>query len=137
MKRTLFLLILTAWCHLTGCASLKPGADPLVVRCEQAEQVAFSTFNAFVHLVADHEAKVKATVPAAFTFAEWLRAKTADGTPRGLAMVTSLGNVRRAYAANRSPENKATVLGALAAVQAAIEESQRHLSTLNAQPSTH
>ena len=61
---------------------------------------------------------------------EQLRAKTADGTPRGLAMVTSLGNVRRAYAANRSPENKATVLGALAAVQAAIEESQRHLAAV-------
>lgn len=114
----------------TGCAGLKPGADPLVVRCEQAEQVAFSTFDTFVHLVADHEAEVKARVPAAYVFAEWLRAKAPDGQPRGLAMVASLGSVRRAYAANRTPERKASLLSALAALQASVGEAQKHIATV-------
>ncbi|MEQ2008125.1 MAG: hypothetical protein ABMA26_15110 [Limisphaerales bacterium] len=126
MKHLLALLCLV----LTGCATLQPGADPLVVRCQQAEATAFATFDTFVHLVADHETKVRATVPAAYTFAEWLRAKGPDGTPRGLAMISSLGNVRRAYAASRTPEHKASLVSALAALQAAVAESQRHLTAL-------
>ena len=103
------LLLSLALFGATGCATLQPGADPVVVRAEQTEQVAFATFDTFVHLVADHEADVQAKVPAAFTFAEWLRAKEADGTPRGLALVNSLSTVRRAYASHRTPENQASL----------------------------
>ena len=131
MKRTIALLIFTLAFHLAGCASLQPGADPVVVRCQQAERVAFSTFDTFVHLVADNEVRVKSIAPAAFDFAEWLRAKQLDGTPRGLSMISSLGRVRRAYEANRSADNKASVLSALAALQAAVTESQKHLAVIN------
>lgn len=124
------LALLSSVLLLCGCASLQPGADPLVVRCQQAEATAFATFDTFVHLVADHEAKVKATVPAAFAFAEWLRAKQPDGLPRGLSLVESLGTVRRAYAANRTPAGKASLLSALASLQAAVAESQKHLTAL-------
>lgn len=131
MKNLRRCFLLFAFCFsLLGCATLQPGADPLVVRCQQAEAIAFSTFDTYVHLVADNEKRVKALAPAAYDFAEWLRAKTPEGTPRGLAMITSLGNVRRAYAAHRTPEHKASLLAALAALQSAVSESQRHLATV-------
>ena len=130
MKRiaVMFLLLPLLLC---GCfATLKPGEDPLVVRSQQAEQVAFTTFDTYLRLVHEHEARVRSKVPAAFKFAEWLRAKNSDGTARGLAMVTSLSNVRRAYAVSRTAANKASLTSALAAVTSAISEAQKHLAVV-------
>lgn len=134
MNRILALLILTLGFHLCGCASLQPGADPVVVRAQQAEQVAFATFDTYLRLVHQHESRVRATVPAALEFAEWLREKRPDGQPRGLAMVQSLGDVRRAYAAHRTPEKKASLTSAIALLQATVAETQKHLALVK--PST-
>lgn len=118
-----------------GCfATLKPGADAVVVRAQQAEQMAFATFDTYLKMVHAHEAKVKSTAPAAYDFAEWLRAKQPDGQPRGLAMIESLGRVRRAYAANRTTEGKSSLLSALSALQSSIAETQKHLAAVQPQP---
>lgn len=126
--KLLALLILTL--SLVGCATLSPTADPLVVRTEQVERIAFDTFDTFVRLVSRYEAKVKATAPAAYDFAEWLRAKGPDGKPRGIAMVKSLDATRRAYKANRSDVNRATLSSSLAALEKALNEAQAHLVTV-------
>ena len=126
--KLLALLILTL--SLVGCATLSPTADPLVVRTEQVERIAFDTFDTFVRLVSRYEAKVKATAPAAYDFAEWLRAKGPDGRPRGIAMVKSLDATRRAYKANRSDVNRATLSSSLAALEKALSEAQAHLVTV-------
>lgn len=126
--KPLSLLILAF--SLLGCATLSPTEDPLVVRTEQVERVAFDTFDTYVKLVARYETKVKATAPAAYDFAEWLRAKGPDGKPRGIAMVKSLDATRRAYKANRSEANRLTLSSSLAALERALSEAQSHLVTV-------
>lgn len=129
--KTNLLLICSVLVIGLGCANLKPGADPVIVRAEQVEQVAFATFDTFVHLVAQHEDEVKERVPAAYQFAEWLRAKGPSGLPRGIALVKSLDTVRKAYKANRTPENKAGVASALAALESALAETQKQIAAVN------
>lgn len=125
-----FLAVILLAVSLAGCSTLNPNADPVLVRTEQVERVAFDTFDTYVRLVAAHEAKVKQVAPVAYQFAEWLRAKGPDGKPRGIAMVKSLDATRRAYKANRSAANKASLLSALAVIESALAETQKHLLTV-------
>lgn len=133
MNRTLALLILPLACHLCGCAALKPGADPLVVRCQQTERVAFETFDTFLRIERSQAARIRAVAPAVSDFAGWLREPLADG-PRGVSLVRSLGAVRRAYQADRSDGNRSKVESSLRIVAATLAETQKHLTAAKAIP---
>jgi len=102
----LAILILLLPLIFTGCAGLKPGADPIIVRAQQTERAAFETFDAFLRIERKNAARIRTAAPEVSKFAEWLRAPLPDG-PRGIALVKSLGNVRRAYANAKTPDNRA------------------------------
>lgn len=127
MKRILSLLLLSL--TLSGClAQLKPGADPIEVRAEQTVSAAFVTFDTFLKLEHQHEARLRTAAPAVVAFADWLREPMPDGLPRGLSMIQSANNVRRAYKASRSAENQASLVSALAAVESALAETNKQLA---------
>lgn len=131
MKTIVRLLSILALATFAGCASLQPGADPIIVRAQQTERVAFETFDTFLRLEHKHAARIRSAAPAVSKFAEWLREPQPDG-PRGIALVRSLGNVRRAYAAAKTPDNKARLSTALDALSAALAETQKHLTAAKA-----
>lgn len=113
-----------------GCARLQPGADPIVVRAEQAARLADANFGVFLRLENDQRAFYRTNAPNMHAFAEWLRARQPvtfpDGTrtnvARADAMIVNLINVKRAYQNSRSHSNlliTATLTLGEAATQAA------------------
>jgi hypothetical protein len=106
-----------------GCASLQPGADPLVVRVEQGETVAKASFDLVVNVDDSQRAFWITNAPAFHNFVEWLRAPVPLGTnayPRGIAMIFQVDSAKVAYEADKSSSN--ALLTAFAALTQA--ESQ-------------
>jgi hypothetical protein len=123
------LLIIPVAFLMAGCATIKSGSDPIVVRAEQSEQVAFATFDTFLKIDNANRQFFRTSLPAVHQFAEWLR--TPIGNPpsqRGIAMIESFDKVKVAYKSNRTPDNKANLITALATLEAAIAETQKQLN---------
>lgn len=131
--KNLAILLLLLPLMFAGCASLKPGADPLVVRCQQTERMAFETLDTFLRIERSQAARIRAVAPSVSDFAGWLREPLADG-PRGISLVKSLGAVRRAYQADRSDGNRSKVESSLRIVAATLAETQKHLTAAKAIP---
>lgn len=131
MKRNqLLLLPLLSLLLFSGCAVLKPGADPLVVRVEQSETVALATFNAILNVDNANRSFWRTSAPPFHAFCEFLRQPqviTQSPTnlitlPRGSAMLWSLDATKRAYIGSKSYSN--VVVSALATVEQALYEAQ-------------
>jgi len=135
--KTLFRLfsLCLALSFLTGCKTLDKGADPVAVRSEQTLSMAFLTFDTFLRLDHQFRAETAEKVPEVHKFAEWLREPirtdlNAEQKPRGIALIESAHTVLKAYKANRTEENKASVISAIAAVESALAEAQKQLTAL-------
>ena len=134
---TLAAAILAAAGCFSGCSTLAPGADPVEVRAEQMEGVSADTFDLFLHVEYDNVDFCRSNLPAVHAAAEWLRQPVTLGTnvwSRDIAMVQSFDATRRAYKANRTADNKASLTAALAALETALRQVQEHLATLAATP---
>jgi hypothetical protein len=96
---------------MLGCAALQPGADPIVVRTEQAEQGAKATFD----LVLNAEGGTSANrlfwmsnAPAFHNFCEDLRRPVMLGTntyPKCIAAIISLESIKENYKSGRANSN--------------------------------
>ncbi len=105
---------------LTGCASITSG-DPVVVRTEQAMSLAFDTMDAFVKF--EHLYNSKGELgPDVRNAAEKIRA----GAPKWMATAKIM---LQTYKNNRTEENKANLMTALAMLQAGASEATKYLST--------
>lgn len=125
-------LCLALWV-MTGCASVAPGHDPVVVRAEQSLSIAFDTIDTFLKLEHGNQELVKQKVPEVHAFAQKLRAKVTVGgktQPFGISVIQSATDVKNAYKRNRSPENKANLISALASLEAIVRETQQHLTAI-------
>lgn len=109
-----------------GCATLQPGADPLVVRAEQVETVAQSAFDTVVILDNSNRAFWLTNAPAFHQFCEWLRTpvtiESTNSMRRGLAMVKLVDNAKLIYKANKSQSN--ILVQALSDLQGAVTQAQ-------------
>jgi hypothetical protein len=119
-----------------GCASLEKGADPVVVRAEQTLTVATSAFDTFLKLDNDNRALVKQKAPQVHEFAEWLREPSqfpgsTNVVARWACLVESAELTKLAYKQNRSADNKANLVTALATLQTAVDQAQSQLAELN------
>lgn len=128
MKTIIAILSAITICILCGCATLNPGVDPIEVRAEQTLSVAFATMDTFLKLAHQQEARLKTVAPQVLKFADWLREPQPDGLPRGASLVASANRVRQAYKSNRSADNKASLVTALAIVESAVSETNRQLA---------
>lgn len=121
---------------LLGCAQLKPGADPVVVRAEQTAQLANSTFELFLRLENDRRAFYRTNAPELHAAAEWLRSRMAVTLPDGSqtnvarcdAMIINLLNVTGAYQAGLA--DRKNVVSAINLVSAAVKESSTWLGVI-------
>lgn len=116
MKRKLLrilvavLIVSGAWTiapvSFTGCKQIpstsQQTADQVILRAEQTAQTARLTMDTFVHLERDNEALLKQVNPQIHQYANTIRRN-------GLNWVDSLRAATKAFKANRTPENEATV----------------------------
>lgn len=130
------VVALAAALFFMGCVPLAPGADPIVVRVEQTETVAKSTFDLALNVDNSNRAFFATNAPAYHSFCEWLREpQTVEETntlPRAAALLVSLDDVKLSYKASRASSND--VFTALATVTSAVNQANAWLTTVTNQP---
>jgi hypothetical protein len=123
----LSLFAFAAAAIISSCASLAPGADPLVVRVEQAETTGKSTFDLVLNEDNSNRSFWKTNAPAFHNFAEWLRQpQTVEATntlPRASAMLISLDDVKLAYKASKTAGNSNLLYTIVATTEAAVSQA--------------
>ena len=110
----------------TGCASLNPGADPLVVRTEQTLTGASSTFDFVLGFDNANRGFWKTNAPAFHNFCEWLRTPQAFGTnvvPRCVAMELNVDDLKLAYQSSKSTGNSNALYLAWSVLDSAIGQT--------------
>jgi len=117
MKQIILLLIaLSLW----GCATIKPGNDPVVVRAEAFRGVAVATLDTYVNLELRNRQLLWDTDKGFFKVAQKIRA----GTKGWLA---SFDRTLASYKASRTDQNKVSLEGATEVIQTALNEAQTYL----------
>jgi len=112
---------------LLGCAHLMPGADPLVVRTEQAQSGANATFDFVLHLDDNNRGFWRTNAPAFHQFCEWLRTplqyKASQEVPRAVLMQLDVDDLKTAYKMNKSAANSNVLFTAVGTLTYAIGQS--------------
>jgi hypothetical protein len=132
VKTILLALLAAAMC---ACATLDPKADAVEVRAEQTVSIAFDTFDTFLKLETQNRAMLLKKAPEVVAFADTLRRPVMDNgkqIPWGISLVESANRTRLAYKSNRTADNKASLLSALAAVESALAETNKQLANASA-----
>jgi hypothetical protein len=106
-----------------GCAGITPGNDPVVVRAEAAETTATEAFNALFTTEGQNHAFIKAHTPQVSAAVNRMRIE-------GPKAVDTLVAVVRAYKNNRTAENKANIVTAIAVVRELINQSKNYLTQI-------
>jgi hypothetical protein len=92
-----------------GCAQLRPGEDPLVVRAEQTEAAAKASFDLILNIDHSDRGFWRTNAPAFHAFAEWLRQPTVvwitNSLPRASVMIANLNNIKTDYLLARQGSN--------------------------------
>jgi hypothetical protein len=125
------LLVLTAaLAGILGCVPLQPGADPLIVRCEQAETIAKTSFDGVLSIDNSQRDFYRTSAPAFHNFCEWLRqpqtVEVTNTLPRATAMIVSLDDVKLAYKGARASSNDVWI--ALQTLTSAMGQANAWLS---------
>lgn len=128
------ILISLSLITLIGCAKLQPGVDPLVVRAEQTESMAYNTFDAFLKLddIANANPEVSKSWQSAHVFAQYLRKPIQSGTntvPFGIATILSLNNVKLSYIAGTSSSN--SLITAIGVVGTVVSQVTQYRALIN------
>ena len=104
-----------------GCATLRPEADALLVRCEQTQVVSFEVADAFLRLEAAHSGELAMVAPWAPAIAQQLR-------ERGPGLFRAADDAIGMYRSLRSPEARERMLLALADVKPYVDQAELALS---------
>lgn len=137
MKK-LFLVLMFA---LAGCATLQPGADPIVVRAEQLQTTAEGAFD--LVLSVDHADRGfwKTNAPAFHSFAEYLRVSVAaEGIPgraempRYIAAQFALDNAKLAYKAAKGASSSNALFSAIISMDALAQQSLAWRTIVSTKP---
>jgi hypothetical protein len=115
-------VVIVAGCS-SGCANLH--GDPVLIRGEQTLAIGKSVTDAFVQYEDVHNSKGELG-QAVRTAADAVR----RDAPGWINTVQALVDT---YRANRTPDNKAGLLTALAVLQTGIDETNKHLAEAQAQ----
>jgi hypothetical protein len=125
MKPIINLLSILSVLIITGCATIQKGQDPLIVRAEQSEQIAATTFDLVVNLDNSNRTFWRTNAPAFHQFAEWVRTPVEIGEltlPRGLAMIRQVDDAKVAYKSNVAQSN--ALLVAVSSLENASKQAQ-------------
>ncbi|KAF0181383.1 MAG: hypothetical protein FD161_56 [Limisphaerales bacterium] len=112
LAHVLALIVLAA----SGCSSLQPGSDPVVVNAERTIEMARVTLDAFTRFEFNNRARLDAAAPAVGQAAEKIRRHAPEWFASALRL-------KAAYKDNRSQDNQANLLTAIAVLQQASAEA--------------
>jgi hypothetical protein len=121
--------LIAATSLITGCSTVSAGSDPLVVRAQQTETIAFSAFDTFLKIDNANRSFIASNAPAVHAFAEQLRQPVMDGTNQtrlGLLWITQLDRVTQAYENNGASSN--AVESAISVVETAVIAAEQDIS---------
>lgn len=122
---------------VTGCALLQKGANPIVVRVEQTEAIAYTTLDTALKIDDANRPFFKTNAPPFHQFCEQLRAPVQVGQvyyPRGVAGIKILDNTKLAYQAGQSSSN--ALITALATVETFTAQAQQFIVQINSTATT-
>lgn len=129
-KKTLLSLSLALALLAGGCAMLSPKANPLIVRTEQTQTIALSTFDAVLHLDDSNRPFWTTNAPPFHRFCEWLRQpvvlNSTNTLPRGAAILWSVDQAKLTYQKTASGQDQLTA--ALATLETALSQAQAYLT---------
>jgi len=124
-KFALSSIVVAVLVWVSGCAQLRPGQDPLVVRAEQVEATAKATFDLVLNIDHSDRGFWRTNAPAFHSFCEWLRQPqivwVTNVLPRASAMIANLDNVKQDYVWARQGSN--VLITALVVLQSASTEA--------------
>lgn len=109
---------------VTGCASILPGNDAVLVNAERTTALAYDTFDSFLSLERGQESYIKAVLPEVHNFANSLRVNA----PKYLASARA---TTEAYRLNRDAANKASLNTAIAILQVALDQVKVYSAQLS------
>lgn len=113
-------LVALSSCAFTGCAGVKEGSDPLVVRAEQASEIAFETFDTFLKFEFENKELLLKTDPKIHETADLIRRD-------GLTWISDLREATKAYKKARDPDSQAKLHNSLTALQNVLTQAQKYL----------
>jgi hypothetical protein len=105
----------------SGCASILPGHDPVVVNAERTVKISFDTFDTFLKLEYDNREQLKKISPDILKAADNIR----NNAPKWLETANT---TIRAYKKHRDLENKFNLNTAMAVLQNALNEAQKYIA---------
>ncbi len=105
----------------TGCSSIAPGNDALVVNAERTTTLAVDTFDLFVKWEFDNRS-VLSKVPEIRKAADHIRTN-------GPTWLATARNLTKAYKANRILQNKANLETAITVLRTALAEARTYLES--------
>lgn len=111
---------------IMGCATLNPGANAFIVRVEQGQSIAGTTFDLVLNLDNDARPFWRTNAPAFHQFCEWLRAPVVySNAPlqRVLAMQANVQDLKVAYKATRDAGNSNNLFLAWTVLDTAIGQA--------------
>lgn len=117
----IFLQLFVLSFFLSGCGSLQPGADPVVVNAERVTAIALDVMDSFLKFEHQNRATLERISPDIHKVAENIRRN-------GKKWLESARALTVAYKANRSDENKFQLMTAIAVLESAIAESHKYIA---------
>lgn len=106
---------------IVSCSTIQPGNDPVVVDAERVQNVSKDTLDAFVTYERNNDAVLRSLNPAIHTYANYVRA-------HGQQWLRILQAEKLAYKNNRTAENKANLLTAVAVLEEAVKQIGIYMS---------
>lgn len=110
-----------------GCATLNPGADAFLVRVEQTQTAAASTFDFILHIDSADRGFWRTNAPAFHQLCEWMRMPLPYGSntlPRVVVIQLNVDDLRLAYKASRSTGSSNALYSAWFVLNALLGQSQ-------------
>lgn len=123
MKKLITVFIATL---IVGCATLNPGADPLVVRTEQTLSAARYTFDFVLNVDNLNRSFWITNAPALHNFCEWLRTPQTYGTntvARCVVMQLNVDDLKLAYKASKNTGSSNALWSAWSVLNAAVDQT--------------
>jgi hypothetical protein len=119
--KLLQITILVTLTAMLGCTSIAPGNDPLVVRSVQTVEIAAEVIDGYIHF----EWVNRDTLWAVSRDFKRLADKLRD---HSVPTMQSLRAATKAYKSNRTEENRASLVTAMAVAQALLTETETHFA---------
>jgi len=115
-----------AFVIIQGCATLSPTADPFVVRVEQTQTTASSTFDLVLNVDNANRAFWVTNAPAFHQFCEWLRTPQTYQTlpvPRVVAIQLNVDDLKRSYITSKTTGTSNALWSAWSVMDTAVGQA--------------